>query len=128
MRPFLKSKRDSVVLEPVTDNELNRLDVVLYEVGEMLIMHRIVRIGRNGLLVIRGDNTYKNEYVSKKDIIAKMTAFTRKGKSGSVNSSSYRLYSALWTAIYPLRFPIYHILRFIKRGVRFVFRIGKKKK
>jgi hypothetical protein len=127
MRPFLKSRRDTVVLEPLSGEGLKRLDVVLYRSGDKLIMHRIIRLCHSrGILVIRGDNTYKNEYVPESEIIAKMTAFTRKGKCGNVTDPSYRLYSVLWTAIYPLRYPVYQLGRAVKRCFRAAF--GRKNK
>ena len=126
MRPFLKSKRDSVVLEAV-DSPLRKYDVVLYPCGGKLIMHRIVGFRKDGSLIIRGDNTYKREIVPREKIIARLTSFTRKGKSGTVNDLGYKVYSVVWTFIYPLRFIINRPLNLFYRAVRRIFRTLRRK-
>jgi hypothetical protein len=85
------------------ERELKRLDVVLYKSPSgRYLLHRIVRVLPDEY-IIRGDNTYTPEHVSKGEIIAILTEFNRKGKRTSVDGVGYRAYSQVWTFIYPLR-------------------------
>ena len=102
MRPLFKTHRDAVIITPPT-RPLRRLDMVLYTYnGEDYILHRIV--GFDGdICLIRGDNTFVTERVPKAKILGTVASFNRKGKRYDLTELSYRLYSRLWTAIYPLR-------------------------
>lgn len=121
MQPLFKTRRDMIILaRPTAD--LKKYDVVLYNApyGKN-IMHRIIRVLPDRYL-IRGDNTYIDEYIPKEDIIAVMVAFNRKGKRYEVTSRAYRAYSAIWTEIYPIRRLIFKIRTFVLRAGSFVKR------
>ena len=105
MRPLFKTHRDMVILESPVELP-KKYDVALYRSGEKYILHRIVKVDeRAGNFIIRGDNTYRNEIVPFGSIIAILTAFNRKGKRISTTNRGYRIYSVVWTWIYPLRYP-----------------------
>lgn len=106
MKPLLKENRDAVMLMR-SDREIKKYDVVLYKdsLGRY-ILHRVIAI-KGDVLVIRGDNTYKKELVPKSEILAVMVSYNRKGKSRSIDSFGYKLYSRVWNFLYPLR----HIAR-----------------
>lgn len=106
MKPLLKENRDAVMLMR-SDREIKKYDVVLYKdsLGRY-ILHRVIAI-KGDVFVIRGDNTYKKELVPKSEILAVMVSYNRKGKSRSIDSFGYKLYSRVWNFLYPLR----HIAR-----------------
>ena len=109
MRPLFKTGRDMVIIEPITA-PLKKYDVVLYTgARNHYTMHRIIGV-KNGLYVIRGDNTYKNEFVPPENIIGILTEFNRKGKRGSVDSTSFKIYSRFWHYLYPVR-HFFHLFR-----------------
>lgn len=103
MRPLFRTRRDMVILTPVS-RPLKKYDIVLYRGrdGEY-ILHRIIKVKKD-IFIIRGDNTYSKEYVPKDKVIALLTAYNRKGKSSSPDSFSFKLYSRAWNYIYPLRY------------------------
>ena len=108
MRPLFKTGRDMVIIKPVS-RPLRKYDVVLYTgARNHYTMHRIIGI-KDTHYVIRGDNTYKKEYVPKECIIGILTEFNRKGKSGSVEDKSYKIYSRFWHYLYPVRHICYKI-------------------
>ena len=110
MRPLFKTHRDMVILQK-PNKPLEKYDVVLYRIGEKYVLHRIIKLDEERkMCIIRGDNTFKKEYVPKNKIIAVLVSFNRKGKSHTVLDRSYRAYSVFWNAIYPIRYPI-HLLR-----------------
>ena len=114
MQPLFRTRRDVVILErPV--GEVKKYDVVLYNApyGNN-IMHRVIKVLPDEYL-IRGDNTFTDEHIPKGDIIAVMVSFNRKGKRYKVSSLSYRIYSVVWTAIYPIRRIIFKLRGFILR-------------
>ncbi|MBQ7363608.1 MAG: S24/S26 family peptidase [Clostridia bacterium] len=122
MRPLFKTDRDMVILE-APRGELKKYDVALYRDGTgKYILHRVIAV-KEDHYVIRGDNTYVREYVSKDRIIGVLTEFNRAGKHISVENRRYRLYARLWCFIYPIRSIAYRTLRTAKRCARKI--IGK---
>ena len=103
MRPFLEDGRDKALLAAPTD--INVGDAVLAETQPgHYVLHRIIEIIEKQV-TLRGDGNLGNEYCRIEDIRAKAIAFYRKGrtKADSVTGLKWRLYSALWTCLYPIR-------------------------
>ena len=124
MRPLFKTHRDMVILEKCASLP-KKYDVVLYRFGDKYILHRVIGIDKErSLFIIRGDNTFKKEYVPFSKILARLVSFTRKGKHGSIEDRSYKIYSRLWLFIYPVRYAVNFCCRAAKKIFRFVF--GKK--
>ena len=103
MRPLFKTHRDMVIIEKPR-RPLRKYDVVLYTGRKnKYTLHRIIAV-RDDEYIIRGDNTYKKEHVKKEDVIGILIEFNRKGKHGTVDSTSFKIYSRIWHYIYPVRF------------------------
>lgn len=124
MRPLFKTNRDMIIVKR-PDGPLKKYDVALYR-GSLgkYILHRVIAV-RDDVYLIRGDNTFVIERVAKERVIAVLTEFNRKGKRHSVDDNGYRLYSRIWTFIYPVRY-LYHLGLSILRAV--YRRIFKRKK
>lgn len=106
MRPLFKTGRDVVIISSL-NRPLKKYDVVLYTgAHNKYTLHRIIGI-RDGLYIIRGDNTYKKEYVKKENVIGILTEFNRRGKRSSVEKRSYKFYSRIWHYLYPVRHILY---------------------
>ena len=117
MQPLFKTRRDMIIIEPLT-REVKKYDVVLYRgAGGEYILHRIIKV-KEDCFVIRGDNTYTKELVPKENVIGILTSFNRKGKSGTANDFSFKLYSRVWTFIYPLRALYVKLRSFLSRIYR----------
>lgn len=119
MRPLFKTNRDVIIVKPPV-SELKKYDVALYRsILGAYTLHRVIAV-RDNEYVIRGDNTYKKEYVAKDRVIAVLTEFNRNGKKHTVNDFSYRLYSRIWNFIYPIRYLFVKaraiIARILRRG------------
>ena len=122
MQPLFRTHRDVVVIARPC-GEIKRYDVVLYKAADTgkYILHRVLRV-REHFYVVRGDNTYIQECVPKSEILGVLISFTRKGKSRTVKSAGYILYSRIWCFIYPFRLAyaflrrrIFSVLSFVKR-------------
>ena len=122
MRPLLRDGTDAVFLKKC--DGVKKYDVVLYKnVDGRYVLHRVIKV-KGDTLVIRGDNTYQNEYVSVGDIIAVLDSYTRGGKHKSTDGFGYRTYSRVWCAIYPIR----RVMLFARRALGRVYRAMFKKK
>ncbi len=102
MSPMLRNGKDFVELS-APPKKLKKYDLPLYQrdTGEY-VMHRIVKTGQTYTCV--GDNQFAYETGIRPDqIIAVVTAFTRKGKRYSAKAFSYWLYCRLWHFTRPLR-------------------------
>lgn len=109
MLPMMRQGRDIFTVTRKTEARCRKFDVVLYLApsGDY-VLHRIVKV-REKDYVILGDNCLNKEYgITDGDILGVLTGFVRRSKEYSVTHHGYRLYAAVWYAIYPLR-------RFIKK-------------
>ncbi len=103
MRPFLENERDKALLAKPTDISVG--DAVLAEIlPGHYVLHRIIAI-EGDQVTLRGDGNLADEHCRLGDIRAKAIAFYRKGrtKADSVDGMKWKLYSAVWTRLYPLR-------------------------
>ena len=103
MRPFLEDGRDKALLSAPSDISVG--DAVLAEIAPgRYVLHRIIDIDGNHV-TLRGDGNLSNEHCRLEDIRAKAIAFYRKGrkKADSVKGTKWKIYSAIWTRLYPLR-------------------------
>lgn len=109
MMPLLHHRRDRVQLAPITGDEKVG-DVIFYRrENGMYVLHRIIGLNRDGYICC-GDNQAEKETVSPKQLLAVMTAFTRKGKTYRVTHLGYQAYTAVWVKLFWLR-PGYILLR-----------------
>ena len=122
MRPLFRTCRDMIVISPIKA-PLKKYDIVLYrDGGGEYILHRIIDVKKD-ICIIRGDNTYSKEYVPYDRIIGILTAYNRKGKSGSPDDLSFKIYSRFWHLIYPLRYlwiKLRQVLRAVYRRLPFL--------
>ena len=121
MYPLFKTGRDMVIILPKPD-EIKKYDVILYTGRKnKYTLHRVIA-KRGDTLVVRGDNTYKKEYIPESDVIGILSEYNRKGKHGSVCSRAFRTYSVIWNFIYPLRFVFVKIKHALGRCYRKIFK------
>ena len=117
MRPLFKTGRDAVVLKKV-DKEIKKYDVVLYQDRSgKYILHRVIG-KKDGVLIIRGDNTFRREYVKEERILAYLISFNRKGKHHDVGDFGYKFYSRVWNFLYPIRFLFYKFKMLVKKIIK----------
>ncbi len=102
MNPLFSNQRDAVFLKKAVPEQIKKYDIILYKSQGIYILHRVVS-KKGALLIVRGDNTYTNEYLDIKDVLAVVDVYVRRDKSHSVNEVGYRFYSRFWTFVYPLR-------------------------
>lgn len=104
MNPFIMHMRDQITLGPWTDEQIKKGAVVLVkDLRGNFLIHRIIR--RDGdVLTLMGDgNVGLKEKAHVKDVIALMHGVIRKGRTYTVRSCAWRLYSWFWKLLTPVR-------------------------
>ena len=95
MRPYLKEKRDKVVVSSI-DRNLGLYDIVLYKSNNVYILHRIIGENEDNYLIC-GDNNYVTETIPKDDIIGVVTEIIRYDRVHiSIPSYSSELWVKVW--------------------------------
>ena len=125
MLPLLREGRDVMVIEKADPSRLRRYDAVLFRRPGVrgrgaYVMHRILRVNRDGTYWIVGDNCDSGETVEQGNILGVLTSVKRGKKTVRVTDSGYKLYVLLWCAPYPLRFAILRSKRFFARALNWL--------
>lgn len=117
MYPFIRDGKDKVLLAEVSGNTpLKKLDIVLFRYNGKHILHRIVAIDGDNCM-IQGDGIYASmENCTRADIIARAVEIHRLRKDLTysiipVSSPRWRILSALWSFLKPLRRYLLYLLR-----------------
>lgn len=110
MRPLIVQGRDSVVLRRNKTCPASKHDIAFYRRDDgQFVLHRVMKIGKDGLYTMCGDGQYVYERgIRKEQIIAYVSDIYRGEKRFSVSSPRYRLYVFFWTKM-PLRKAIHKI-------------------
>lgn len=109
MLPMIHGGRDIVEVRRL-DRRARRGELVLYVRGpsEQGVLHRVIRV-RDHDYVIAGDNCWRREIVSHERVVGVAASFCRNGTWYDVSHTGYKLYAWVWTAIFPLRRPVYFV-------------------
>ena len=116
MYPLFLPGRDEARIAPLGRRQLKRGDVVLYRrPGSILVLHRIVKKSSAGLY-LTGDNQKEVEGpLSEKQVRGVLIGFVRNGKYTPVTHPVYRICSALWLLLRPIRPQITTVVVWIRR-------------
>ena len=105
MRPMLRQGRDTVLLVP-PERTLVRGDVILYRrPSGKLVLHRIVRVKKNGYLLGADNLAHREKGVQSDWIIGVMRGFYRDEKYIDATAFGYRAYWHLMLYTHLLRAP-----------------------
>ena len=130
MYPFIDPRRDEVVLAGIEEGSaLRRGDVVLYRrENGMLVLHRIYKIGQDGLYLLGDHQTAIVGPVRREQVKGKMTGMVRDGRYMDVGNPGYRMLSVVWLWLRPARRVIMVPAARLRRMVRFaLFRRNNKR-
>lgn len=108
---------------------LRRGDVVLYRrENGMLVLHRIYKIGQDGLYLLGDHQTAIEGPVRREQVKGKMTGMVRDGRYMDVGNPGYRMLSVVWLWLRPARRAIMVPAARLRRMVRFaLFRRNNKR-
>jgi len=128
MFPMLRNRRDRIIILPIGEEDLKKYDLPLYRRPDgKYVLHRILSVKKDHY-VIRGDNTFKKEYVPKEWVLGYVSEFYRQDRHVRSDARGYRLYARLWRWIYPVRWCLYFARRCIGKLKRMLFSKKEDKK
>ena len=122
MLPLIVQTRDSVILRRNFDIPAKKHDIAFYRrKNGQFVLHRVMKICKDGTYTMCGDNQSALEYGIKSDqIIGYVCGLNRKGKSVNLDGFSYRTYVFFW-CIRPIR-KIGLFIRRLRGKVARIFR------
>ena len=107
MMPFLFHKQSIVYLKKDRTYCPRKGDIVFFVRRDLApVLHRIVKVRKDGVLVIKGDAQYWREEIEPYQILAHVTHIIRKEKLFSVESRLYRSCVKLWMPFRLLHPPL----------------------
>ena len=104
MNPFMVHLRDQMTLGPWKEGDLRKgvVALVLDKRGNHLI-HRIIKVEKDSVTLLGDGNTTMTEEATIDNVIGIMYAFHRKGRTYTPDSLTWRIYSAIWMLLTPVR-------------------------
>ena len=98
MLPLIKQGKDSVVLKRNFEVGAKKNDIAFYRrVGGQFVLHRVMRVEKDGSFTMCGDNQTQLEYgIKKEQIIGYVDRLYKGEKKYSFNSLGYKLYIFFW--------------------------------
>lgn len=104
MNPFIVHLRDQMTLGPWKDEEIRKGTVALVKdtYGNYLI-HRIIKREGNTVTLLGDGNVEQTETATLDNVIGIMHTLTRKGRTYTPKSLTWRIYSAIWAFLTPVR-------------------------
>lgn len=128
MSPLLKSGRDYIELEAVTEEmELKRGDVVLYVSNGRYILHRIYKITKQGYCMLGDGNFLVEPPLERKYIYLRATAYIRDGTYILADKWYLKMYGTIWMRMRLLR-PFFRRAGRIPGKIRSLLQIPKERK
>lgn len=113
MTPFLYPG-DTVYLS-LPEGELKKGDIVLYvRPGERYILHRIVKVKKDGSFLILGDGQLEKEPVLPQQIRAKVVRAQRRGVMTGPGDRDWELFAVDWVRLAPVRRQIFWLRKLMK--------------
>ena len=108
MLPLLRQGKDSIMIDRCDDPyHLQKFDVVMFkrpgDKNGRYVLHRILRCRRDGSYWVVGDNLTSGEIVKPEQIIGRMSAIGRNGRTFKTTSPEYQRYVHFWCRPWPLR-------------------------
>ena len=104
MNPFMVHLRDQMTLGPWKEEDLRKgtVALVLDTHGNHLI-HRIIKVDENTVTLLGDGNVCQTETATRDNVIGIMYSIDRKGRTYTPQSLAWRIYSAIWMFLTPVR-------------------------
>ena len=121
MKPILNGE-ESVVIEKISRKlKKNDLPFIHIKNTNFFMIHRVIKVEKNGFYITCGDNMITKEYnISDNDVLGIVTGYYKNGKLKTFNSFDYKIYCFYINLIRPLRTFYHRFKNFIKnRGWTF---------
>ena len=102
MRPLIRRGRDPVTIIPI-NRPLQKGDVVLFQLGERYIVHRVWKM-EDGRVRTFGDNCWNPDpWIPDKQVLGLVVKYARNGRVHRLDTPQARAWGRAWMAIHPIR-------------------------
>ena len=117
MRPLIRRGRDPVTIVPL-QRTLKKGDVVLFNLGERYIVHRVWRL-KPGWVRTFGDNCWNPEpWFPEEQVLGQVVRFIRNGRTIRLDTPFARAWGRIWLAVHPIRKPYRRARSLAARAVK----------
>lgn len=104
MNPFMVHLRDQMTLGPWKEDDIRKGTVALVrDIHGNHLIHRIIDVYPDRVILLGDGNILQTETATRENIIGIMHAITRKGRTYTPRSLTWRVYSAIWAFLTPVR-------------------------
>lgn len=107
MLPLLRQNQDAIMIERCDPHYLQKYDVVMFkrpgDKNGRYVLHRILRCRRDGSYWVVGDNLTSGEIVKPEQIVGRLSAIGRNGRTFKTTSVEYQRYVRFWCRPWPIR-------------------------
>lgn len=104
MNPFVVHLRDQMTLGPWKDEDIKKGTVALVrDIHGNHLIHRIIKREGNKVTLLGDGNVKQTETATLDNVIGILYDITRKGRTYSQKSFTWRFYSAIWMFLTPVR-------------------------
>ena len=102
MRPLIRRGKDPVTVIPL-QRPLKKGDVVLFQLGEKYIVHRVWKL-RGGLVRTLGDNCWNPEpWFPEQQVLGQVVKYSRNGRIHRLDTPGARAWGRCWMTLHPVR-------------------------
>lgn len=117
MYPLIRPVGDIIVVKRKTSG-FKRYDIPLYKRNNgKYVLHRILKVNKNGTYVTCGDNRYTKEYgLTDENMLGILHSVVRDGKEIKMTDVKYRIYSRLWCDFFFLRKIVLLVIKVFKKS------------
>ncbi|MBO5510169.1 MAG: S24/S26 family peptidase [Clostridia bacterium] len=116
MTPFLFHKQSIAFLKKDSQYQPKVGDIVFFVREDMApVLHRIVKIKKDGILVIKGDAQRWREEIHPGQILAHVTHIIRTEEKFSVESKAYRFWVKVWKPFRLIHPPLAFVINVCHR-------------
>ena len=114
MDPTFKDRKDQIVISPFDPAKLRVGDVVLFDRGDTICVHRII-LRVKDRLIIRGDGNMSKslEPANVSDVIGLVTGGTMRGKEFKITDNAWKRNTRLVMKFFPLIEKWHHLKRIV---------------
>ena len=117
MRPLIRRGRDPVTIVPL-QRTLKKGDVVLFNLGERYIVHRVWRL-KPGWVRTFGDNCWNPEpWFPEEQVLGQVVRFIRNGRTIRLDTPFARAWGRMWLSVHPIRKPYRRARSLAARAVK----------
>ncbi len=106
MLPLIRSGQDLVKILPLTEAP-RRKDIVLFKYKGKYLLHRVVKVKKNGYDLCGDNCSHREKDINASDIIGKLSAVISNGKEKKLNGFSYSLYLFFRVDLLPLKLAVF---------------------